>query len=540
MEPHHTFAAAIGAALGNEEIRRRWLATHVVRNYALATDDALLPAVWAATKSEEDLAPFLMSECLVPYLTSRFWLLVALSQISLDRPSALGALLGELLTCAESKVFPHAGIRELARRAVNNAQAASTFETTAEDRQALLFANRPISCSTADQGYGTDERDAGDTEFHFSSMDTVPYWFAPLARTFANTSTTDIARHADTWITGHWNRSWDADCKLDQRAVRRKGGYELVSNDHGSIPVVETAQTYLEFHSMHLAAGTLIDTRVELSKRPYSDEMDPWLEWLDSYLPPTTSWSALSRGVLPAHPYASGSWQRLLDRDEVGGFVPTELDVEAIAREALQAPFDISPLEALTVYASISVSRRDIYSHVNVDTALISPGSAAALLNVLGKSQHHLDIPTVEDKSQDTWSAAVTLPGIALRGWLTRQEREVNTLDSHDPRSCGAQPDRASPDLSGDVMRWAALGHDRTGGRREADETRGHCLYATRRRVLELLARENMSLLIKTTSTAHASDRPGTESTSYHRAAKYRVLSATGEEMTTVGIAEAV
>lgn len=291
------FARVLLAGLGHEDVRRRWLAARALREHLLLTRDVpfaaqLLTSALAAPGG-------VLDDCQLPGtmprpLTSLQWLLTALSQVNLQDPRLLSPMTDTLRAIACDTDLPHASIRELARRALPHPTAGAPGDTGE-----LELTNRPRRSTVGERGWDRDrDRDTGSARFHFSAMDTLPYWFAPLARVFHGVTTTEIVRRCDAWISDRWRRTWDEDCKFDPRALRRSENYMLTSNDHGSLPTIETAESYLEYHAMMLVAGELADTG-EVERPTYSDSGDPWLEWLDLYLP-THPWIGDERRPLPA------------------------------------------------------------------------------------------------------------------------------------------------------------------------------------------------------------------------------------------------
>ncbi len=153
-------------------------------------------------------------------------------------------------------------MRELAKRAVLRLAQEDPSRLSAEEVGQLRQSNTPLACRYPYESpywRGGDEWDFSreGRRYTFDSMDTMPYWFAPLGRVFHQTAQ-EVAWRAERWVVDSWGRTdkawWD-----DPRELRDERNAMLASTRHGHIPVLENLQHYLEFHAMQCVAGELID-----------------------------------------------------------------------------------------------------------------------------------------------------------------------------------------------------------------------------------------------------------------------------------------
>ena len=157
-------------------------------------------------------------------------LLVALQRVAHEKPEILTPHLDDLVRHATSTDLPHAQIRELARRA------ALALASPADPRtDTIRYANRPASCLIdRDQRERIDRRLSQEHRYRFDEMDTIPYWYAPLARVFGIPVDT-VAESAERWILDTWGLD-ENDWWTDARELREGADRGTNEHGHGSIP----------------------------------------------------------------------------------------------------------------------------------------------------------------------------------------------------------------------------------------------------------------------------------------------------------------
>jgi hypothetical protein len=264
-------------------------------------------------------------------------------------------------------------------------------------------------------------------------MDTTRYWYEPLARVFA-LPTDDITRRADRWVTDQWGRT-DEECRRDTRRLRHERDWYLLRNDHGSSPFIETLRTYLEYHAMLVVAGELIDEGAPVLIQPYEDAGDPWDYWLRQHLDTDPScWLADRRTPTPLEP-------------QFFGVVPDRKVFEEGRQLALDRLLgrEVGQSEYLVVKSLISTQADDRYVTMRVASALVSPGSARALLRALQTAPpREFRLPYAGEGS-DFDGKEIDEPGFRLLGWLDDIEVRWEGLDNQDPLANGISSSRIVP-----------------------------------------------------------------------------------------------
>jgi hypothetical protein len=529
------FPTTMLAALAHEDMRYRWLAAHAIRDYVRATRDVGMlrnMLSLSAHAQESSLKSFRTSHTLVPELTARMWWLIGVERIAQQQPEILTPLLAGLVQCAADNTTPHAAIRELARRAARHIDDA-THTLDPEQRERLQLANRPRLCALTQTSktLGGDD-DARNTRFHFNSMDTVPYWFEPLSRVFDGVTATAVTVLADRWVSDVWKRSWDEDCKNDPRALRRRDTYSLTQNDHGELPMIETAQNYLEYHAMQLAAGELVDKKPIVY--PYRDDpTDPWHKWLDSHLPAPEGWLADARSPAPGHPLVLGHWGELARGSKQHGENDGRPGLEDLAVAVNRSLSQFAPsAEMIVVAASIDTRCDDFQFNGYVRSALVNPESIASLRSALHLLNRNPTLPTEQDNAdRDPWSNSIRLPGLLLRGWFI-EPRELDSLDRFDPlwTASAPRPLTLQPEAECTTIEWSRRDFQLPIRHQEQDSTKGCLTEVTRASLTAELARLGLSLLLQYDTRVYPADREAAGARTHHETCQYRVIHANAME----------
>ena len=306
LSPDKALASFAWVLLGHPDKRVRWRVLHALRHILRAPSGAPMLLTELIQLSQSTGVGPLDFGGEFFWMSARSYALVLFERLAHERPLDLAPHLPVLAQHALSKEFPHAQIRELAKRAclqvlrnAPNALASGTVEQ-------LERINVPFACLYPRENTyyrrsrsGEKEKDFHSARFYFDSVDTVPYWFDPLSGKFGHQGP-DVSDSAERWICDVWGRTKD-DCQRD-RGTARRYNYKYTETGHGSIPTVETLRTSLIYHAMMCAAGELIDA-YPVSVDTYDDPQDPWEDWLEYHLPFFDDcWEADLRGPTPLRP----------------------------------------------------------------------------------------------------------------------------------------------------------------------------------------------------------------------------------------------
>ena len=210
------------------------------------------------------------------WMSAREWVLFFFLHLSHVDPNQVARYAGNFLSIATDESFPHAGMQELAKRI---ALRVHHHDPTAFDIKTVQILNRvnEPSASLLEREGQSQGRQSEKWRFPFDDLDTMPYWFSPLARCFG-LHRCDVARYAEKWICDEWNMTGESCYEHDRKWIDRSD-WGLTSHRQGSRPVIEVLERYVERHGMMMAAGEMIRQQL-----PVADDKDGnptrWHKWV--------------------------------------------------------------------------------------------------------------------------------------------------------------------------------------------------------------------------------------------------------------------
>ncbi|MEW9533628.1 hypothetical protein [Microbispora sp. NPDC049125] len=417
--PAEPVTLLLWSAFGHPRRAIRWRAAHAVRDlltHAAPADARQFAGKLVACLDRTDAGPFRDPALLFYRMSAAAGLLVALQRVAAERPSVLTAYLSDLIQHATSREFPHVQIRELARQA-----ALALADPTGPDTDLLRAANQPATCSIhRTDGNRSENRGLPNgRRYRFDDIDTIPYWYTPLAHAF-NRPIQDIADRAERWIVDKWGLTED-DWWRDDRELRDQNSYLRMSHRNGSIPPEENLRLYLEYHAMMVVAGELVDAGLPIHIPPYDDAEDPWWDWLVPHLPSSVNtWISDLRHPVPAEPGLFGHLPPLDDWD-----TPADKDYD----DALGLVDGRVP-DRIVVAGHTHVNRSGAYSKTCIWSALVAPERAADLQRALAAAPNPADWKLPQEDEDEF---EVDHGPFVLRGWLAYPRSDRDRLDEHDP-----------------------------------------------------------------------------------------------------------
>jgi hypothetical protein len=366
-------------------------------------------------------------------------LLAALERVAVERPDILAAHFREFVRVATDRVFPHAQIRELARRSALAVAAAA--EADSSQVEMLRLANQPSSWFVAyGRSYERRDRTSRKGRYDFDSMDTMPYWYGPLAEVF-DVEVDVIANTAEEFIVDRWGLSAE-DWWTDVRELRDERSYERTGHRHGSIPREENLRLYIEYHAMMAAAGHLADEGRPLRAGTFTHEQgDSWEDWLLPHLPASTGWLADLGAPVPAEPefflsqVRPATWY-------TASFADFDRALGLTGDDGAGGTSDV-----IRVAASIRLQDSDTLETVSVASALVEPRHAADLQRALASASNPTDWKLPDEEEEEF---EVDEGPFCLSGWILRPYEQTEYLDRHDVY---AYEMRREPPLPGKAFR---------------------------------------------------------------------------------------
>ncbi|MBD0840717.1 ATP-binding protein [Streptomyces sp. TRM68416] len=414
------------SAFGHPRRDIRWRAAYATRD--LLTHPDVPAAAPLATQLVQcldlsDTGPYRDRDLHFYRLSASAGLLVALRRIAAERPAILAPHRADLVRHATSSDLPHAQIRELARQAALDLASPGGLDT-----DVLGLANQPDRCyaDRKRQNGHHDRRGSTDRRYDFDQMDTLPYWYSPLASVF-DVPVDTISKVAEPWILDKWGLS-QQDWWTDKRELRSERTAGRMSHRQGVIPREESLRLYLEYHAMMTAAGELADTGRPVRVGAWdSDEGDPWEEWIARHLPPAGPWLGDLGVPVPVEPELFGPLT-FPDGDQ------TAPEPAAYDRVLRLVNGDL-PDSAL-VASSVTQHRPEGREEIRVWSALVAPDHAGDLQRALASASdpHDWKLPAEGEERFEVGHGAFD-----LRGWLADPNDPRETLAEHDPYAHGMQ-----------------------------------------------------------------------------------------------------
>jgi hypothetical protein len=417
-------AMLLWSAFGHPRREIRWRAAYATRDlltYPDAHSTAPLAAQLVQCLDLSDPGPFRDRDLHFYRLSASAGLLVALRRIAAERPTILTPYFADLVRHATSSDLPHAQIRELARQTALDLSAPG-----AQEVNVLRLANQPRGCYS-DRNRQNDSHGRGastDHRYDFDQMDTLPYWYTPLARVF-DVPVDVITEAATPWIVDKWGFG-KQDWWTDKRELRSEKAAERMSHRQGIIPPEESLQLYLEYHAMMTVAGELVDAKrpVRIGKWD-SDDSDPWDEWITRHLSPPGLWLGDLGIPVPAEPELFGPLT--LDEGEEAAPEPAAYDrVLKLVNGELTSN--------VLVATFVEQYRPNGREEICVWSALVAPDHAGDLQRALAAASDPYDwkLPAEGEEQFE-----VGLGAFDLRGWLAHPYDPRETLAEHDPYGHG-------------------------------------------------------------------------------------------------------
>jgi hypothetical protein len=414
-------SGVLWSLFANPDKSVRWGAAHAARRLLAETDGERLAAELLAAYRARDGGLFADDIHDFLWMSAQLWLMMTLARVAGDRPDVLVPIGADLAAIALDGDWPHASVREFARRAallVADDRAGLLSSTIVE---ALTFANRPRSCFSQREhrhgGLGAGER--GEARWHFS-MDVERYWFASLGQFFREPHD-DMLRRGERWIVDVLEVPTAIRPQRDDPRIAHVPYAEL-DRHHGSSPAVESSRTAVEDCALMLAAGELVDEGRPVLVPRYEPVTDPWADWLDAHLDASAShWISDVRAPTPPDPVflcahvTHGAWPDL-DRTE------------------LTARLAQPNSKTIIVDAYVHYSGAAAYGHDWRDSALVEPATAQALLRALELADDMSFFVLPKEPHADGYAEHQIDDGpFRLLGWIREIENYADGLEKHDP-----------------------------------------------------------------------------------------------------------
>jgi hypothetical protein len=458
-------ARLLYAFMGDVDVRIRWRSAHALRRLVSLGNVVVLNKIISLygrsveTNYRSPRAPFYG-------LAARLWLMITIARIAEESSNVMGVHADWLFEVACDESFPHVLIREFAKSAMKKLLDANLVNFDVVQQEMLRQANNGLlprvkakSSHYADfEGGQKSERK--QRQFHFDSTDTLPYWYSPAMRVFAEVKKEEFLDIAERWIFSQCSNPDDIwQWQKEPRKGRYSGrSYLLWSHRQGEQPIMERFSTYLEWHAMWLTVGELMQTKA-LADATDDDVYDRFENWVTRHgLSESPCWLADLRSPKPI--------ERKL------WFAPAQ-EIETWIEEVEDNDFiDELGLEqgsTVIVNSHSSTQAHNFRLETRVCSALVSPETASALVRALQivDDSYDYSIPLAGYNSE------IDEPPYKLVGWL-ETKNFAEGIDASDQLRAGIRGIEYHPsDIFNRIFRPRLKIHD---GMKWFDEISGNLL----------------------------------------------------------------
>lgn len=440
--------------MSDVDTRIRWRAAHCLRRLVRYGNCSIVRAM-AGLWDRQSEKTFRAPEAPFYWQAARLWFVVSLSRIAAENPKAIASEVNLFLAAIRDEAYPHPAVRSFCQDALRTLRDNGFITLSDSDQQLLEPVNQtglPRLTRDRRDGFRRDQ-DSPSQRWDFTALDTVPYWIEPTSRIFAKVSSKDLAKEAERWIVDDWKVSpsyakWNAEPRQSRFSER---DYGLRSNDHGSMPTIEDYRTYLEWYSIQCAVGSLMRTE-QLSKTEYEDGEDEFEERLGRQkLTEPPYWLA---DLLSTRPPETRFWNK-----------PGAIDLwlaEISERDFLDEISRGDAGEDLIIFGGADVHSSEFSWDADIESALVEPANALALVRALQTAEEPLDFKLPEagpDRYGSRFSFSET--AFALEGWIRSHDSD-GRFDEGDPLCLGISRTRfipfehcKGPTLAGDgILVW--------------------------------------------------------------------------------------
>ena len=463
----HAIASFIVAYMSDVDLRLRWKAAHAGRRLArLGRNEELKIALEFYRRKKDEV--FRAAGKPYYWLAVRLWMMIMFDRISQESASTIRHVAPRLLQIAFDQSFPHILVRDFAADACRKLRQAGFIELTNSQLAELLAINSGIPTTGANTGPPVfhDFRDFNrETErFHFNTIDTLRYWYAPWLRVFEGTNPKKIQNEAEKWIVDEWEVVDEEPYGFREPRENRfkELDLRLYSNSHGSLPTMEQYRTHLEWHAKWCMAGKFL-AQFPLKKSDYSDadeysELRNQISYGKLTKPPYWLADIVTNRPLEAH-----HWSK--EFKDASEWVENIHDSDFL-RELFPEP----ELEWIVVdeYTKTESYSWEVTSIIN--TGLVSPGTAMSLVRALQMSPNDMDFyvcPEGHDLEIDETD-------FQLKGWIRRDDDD-SKYDAKDPLRMGVSRPSCLPGSG--VSEFFGLQEMLKDGLRWVDPNSGHSVF---------------------------------------------------------------
>jgi hypothetical protein len=416
-DQEQTIAFFIRYHLGHPDKRVRWKAVHSVRRLINIGNRRVLMDL-LKMQNDKNCRPFQNSDYPFYWISAKLFLWVAIERICWESPDAMSEYAQGFYEELFNMELPHTQIQYFIRRSCLVLSSHKEDVFSEEQKRCLesFFESKlKPGKKKARSLERKNSKSSLKTRFKFDSLDTLPYWYAPLGRLF-RLSSNEVAQIADKYIAEYWGYGEEV------RGINhvKDASWELTSNRHGSAPTIENLQTYLEYHAMFCTASELLKTTPLVTRDDGSESFGEWLDgwgktW-DQY------WLSDFRDPIPLQ---KKYWDESRNEEEWEWNFSLDDFEEAIGLKNPHHP------GYLVVRGGATVHYGKDYESQYIASALVNPKTAKSLLRTLHAAKKY-DYAFPFEGEDDDDDEQPRSDDFAMKGWVKDFNRHREGIDDTD------------------------------------------------------------------------------------------------------------
>lgn len=421
---NETIAKMLRLFLGLPDKEIRWQAIHSIRRLVNLNNTNILSEL-IKNQNKTDCTPFQNEGYIFYWISAKLYLWIAIERISNEVPEKLIDFKNDFILELQNKDLPHVLINYFIKKVCKNLLKHDVNVYNTKECEIIEDSLTSKFEKVSEKRYTRKQRkyklkSKEDWRFDFDSMDVLPYWYNKVGDLF-NLSEFDVADIADKYIVERWGYIGD----VNEDDYTRNYDWSLRDKRQGSNPQIESLDTYFEYHAMFCAANELLE-KEPLLKEQYNDEdWDSWLYWLESKAITWDGfWYSDLRDPLPLMDKFWKNEYLKLDKDWRDTIEESKFDDEVGFSNYYDDSF-IIPYGGYTRYFG------DNSESVVIKSALVSNKGSLALLKAFQSAEDHHDYSFPLESDDERFE--INNSGFIFKSWLKENsETGYDGLDKHD------------------------------------------------------------------------------------------------------------
>ena len=435
----NTLAYFLRYLLAHPVKSNRWKAAHAIRRLSQLNEKVVVDCLLNLQSNVQN-GIFQDAQMLFYWISAKLYLWISIERVCREDPAFFTTQASRFFEELKGEELPHTLIQLFIKNSCLTIQ--KHKKGTFNSNEIFVIKQVLMNKKKRKQKPDIKTASAKKTTFKFDDLDTIPYWYSPLARAL-NCNMSDLLSLADTLITQKWG--YKGDGRKGDPAFAKE--WTMTTNRHGNVPSIENLRNYFEYHAMFCAAGEVLKSSDLLSKWDDSDNDENWASWLNGKaLYWAHYWLSDLRDPTPLLP-------KLWLKSKVSDW---QWNVSIKDFDDLTTLENVHNSDDLPIWMRIRKKYGKDYETCSIHTALVSPVYAlSALLSLQTSKRLNPNIPLEEDEEQEYNEWASQDKRFRLKGWIKNITSNGEGLDTEDIEFRDISKGRLA--IGGEFSKWANL-----------------------------------------------------------------------------------